>query len=61
MKLDFGLNLLQITQSEIHPSTRDYFPVTITNSSLTTVDQALGLVKFNLEYTMANSIVTQSN
>lgn len=46
---------------EIHPSTRDYFPVTITNSSLTTVDQALGLVKFNLEYTMANSIVTQSN
>ena len=46
---------------ELHPSTRDYFPVTITNSSLTTVDQALGLVKFNLEYTMANSIVTQSN
>ena len=57
----FWTEFVTNNSAEIHPSTRDYFPVTITNSSLTTVDQALGLVKFNLEYTMANSIVTQSN
>mgnify|MGYP003117441257 CR=1 FL=1 len=46
---------------EAHPSKRDYFGVTITNSELETVNQELGLVKFNLTYTMANSINTQSN
>ena len=44
-----------------HPSQRDYFGVTITNSELETVNQELGLVKFNLTYTMANGINTQSN
>lgn len=57
----FWTEFVTDNSAKIHPSTRDYFPVTITNSSLTTVDQALGLVKFNLEYTMSNSIVTQSN
>lgn len=46
---------------ESHPSQRDYFGVTITNSELETVNQELGLVKFNLTYNMANGINTQSN
>lgn len=46
---------------ESHPSYRDYFAVTINNSELETVNQELGLVKFNLTYTMANGINTQSN
>lgn len=46
---------------ESHPSQRDYFGVTITNSELETVNQELGLVNFNLTYTMANGINTQSN
>ena len=35
----------------MHPSTKDYFPVIITNSSVETVNQEEGLVKFNIEYT----------
>lgn len=46
---------------ESHPSQRDYFAVTINNSEVETVNQELGLVKFNLTYTMANGINTQSN
>ena len=44
-----------------HPSTRDYFPVTINNTEFETVNQELGLVKLNIQYTMSNSINTQSN
>ena len=44
-----------------HPSEKDYFPVTITNSEFQTLNQEEGLVKLNIEYTMANSINTQSN
>ena len=44
-----------------HPSTRDYFPVTINNTEFETVNQELGLVKLNIQYTMSHSINTQSN
>jgi len=44
-----------------HPSTLDYYPVTITNGQFTTVNQEEGLVKLNIEYTRAKSINTQSN
>tara|TARA_R110002020_G_scaffold253743_1_gene467390 strand:+ start:278 stop:1966 length:1689 start_codon:yes stop_codon:yes gene_type:complete len=48
-------------RNEKHPSTRDYFPVTINNSEFVTVNQEEGLVKLNIEYTMSHSINTQSN
>ena len=32
-----------------HPSEKDYFPVIINNSTVSTVDESLGLVKFNIE------------
>ena len=45
----------------MHPSDKDYFPVTITNADFTSISQEEGLVKLNIEYTMANPINTQSN
>tara|TARA_A100001391_G_scaffold54750_3_gene33427 strand:- start:6587 stop:8260 length:1674 start_codon:yes stop_codon:yes gene_type:complete len=45
----------------MHPSTKDYFPVIITNSSVETVNQEQGLVKFNIEYTHSHKINTQRN
>ena len=47
--------------SSMHPSDKDYFPVTITNADFTSISQEEGLVKLNIEYTMANPINTQSN
>ena len=47
--------------SAMHPSTKDYFPVIITNSSVETVNQEQGLVKFNIEYTHSHKINTQRN
>ena len=47
--------------STMHPSTKDYFPVIINNSTVSTVDESLGLVKFNIEYTYSHKINTQSN
>ena len=44
-----------------HPSKKDYFPVIINNSTVSTVDESLGLVKFNIEYTHSHKINTQSN
>ncbi len=45
----------------MHPSTKDYFPVIITNSSVETVNQEQGLVKFNIEFTHSHKINTQRN
>jgi hypothetical protein len=47
--------------ASMHPSDKDYFPVTITNADFTSINQEEGLVKLNIEYTMANPINTQSN
>ena len=47
--------------SSMHPSDKDYFPVTITNADFTSISQEEGLVKLNIQYTMANPINTQSN
>ena len=44
-----------------HPSEKDYFPVIINNSTVSTVDESLGLVKFNIEYTHSHKLNTQSN
>lgn len=44
-----------------HPSEKDYFPVIINNSTVSTVDESLGLVKFNIEYTYSHKLNTQSN
>jgi len=45
----------------LRPSTKGYIPVIITNSDVETVNQEAGLVKFNIEYTLAHKVVTQRN
>ncbi len=45
----------------LRPSTKEYIPVIITNSDIETVNQAEGLVKFNIEYTFAHKLITQRN
>ena len=45
----------------LRPSTKGYIPVIITNSDAETVNQAEGLVKFNIEYTLAHKVQTQRN
>tara|TARA_R110000751_G_scaffold86955_1_gene172723 strand:- start:3586 stop:5367 length:1782 start_codon:yes stop_codon:yes gene_type:complete len=45
----------------LRPSTKGYIPVIITNSDIETVNQAEGLVKFNIEYTLSHKVKTQSN
>lgn len=43
------------------PSTKEYIPVIITNSEVETLNQEAGLVKFNIEYTLAHKVQTQRN
>jgi hypothetical protein len=43
------------------PSTKGYIPVIITNSEVETLNQEAGLVKFNIEYTLAHKVQTQRN
>jgi len=45
----------------LRPSTKGYIPVIITNSDVETVNQAEGLVKFNIEYILAHKVITQRN
>ena len=45
--------------SNIRPSTKGYIPVILTNSNVETVNQEQGLVKFNIEYTLAHKVETQ--
>ena len=43
------------------PSTKEYIPVIITNGDVETLNQESGLVKFNIEYTLAHKVQTQRN
>jgi hypothetical protein len=43
------------------PSTKGYIPVIITNGDVETLNQESGLVKFNIEYTLAHKVQTQRN
>ena len=43
------------------PSTKEYIPVIINNTDVETLNQELGLVKFNIEYTLAHKVQTQRN
>jgi hypothetical protein len=45
----------------LRPSDKEYIPVIITNSDVETVNQENGLVKFNIEYTLAHKVITQRN
>ena len=45
----------------LRPSDKEYIPVIITNSGIETINQAEGLVKFNIEYTLAHKVITQRN
>jgi hypothetical protein len=43
------------------PSTKGYIPVIINNTDVETLNQDAGLVKFNIEYTLAHKVQTQRN
>ena len=43
------------------PSTKEYIPIIISNNEVETLNQESGLVKFNLEYTLAHKVQTQRN
>jgi hypothetical protein len=43
------------------PAPREYIPIIITNSDITTVDQSQGLVKFNIEFVYSFEQNTQRN
>ena len=45
----------------IRPATTIYWPIIITNTEVVSLDQANGLVKYNIEYTYSQGILTQSN
>ena len=45
----------------LRPSDKEYIPVIITNSDVETVNEGEGLVKFNIEYTLAHKVITQRN
>ena len=45
----------------LRPSTKEYIPIVITNNDVETVNQAEGLVKFNIEYTLSHKVITQRN
>jgi hypothetical protein len=45
----------------LRPSTKGYIPVIITNSDIESVNQENGLVRFNIEYTLAHKVQTQRN
>ena len=45
----------------LRPSTKEYIPVIITNSDIETVNQAEGLVRFNIEYALSHKVITQRN
>ena len=45
----------------LRPSTKEYIPVIITNSDVETVNQEIGLVSFNIEYTLSHKVITQRN
>ena len=47
--------------SYLRPSTKGYIPIIITNSDIETINQEQGLVKFNIEYTLAHKVRTQRN
>jgi len=51
----------KVRNSDLRPSDKEYIPVIITNSDIETVNQAEGLVKFNIEYTLAHKVITQRN
>ena len=45
----------------LRPELNKYTPVIITNSDIVSLNQEEGLVKFNIEYTLAQGIITQRN
>ena len=45
----------------IRPATSIYRPIIITNTEVVSLDQANGLVKYNIEYTYSQGILTQTN
>jgi len=46
---------------KVRPARREYIPIIITNTDITTVDQSQGLVKFNIEFVYSFGQNTQRN
>jgi len=62
IEMDTGATEMGNTMNPyLRPSDKEYIPVIITNSDVETVNQAEGLVKFNIEYTLAHKVITQRN
>ena len=50
-----------LTSPKQRPTKKEYIPIIITNSDITTVDQSQGLVKFNIEFVYSFEQNTQRN
>ncbi len=62
IEMDTGATQMGNTRNDyLRPSDKEYIPVIITNSDIETVNQENGLVKFNIEYTLAHKVITQRN
>jgi len=62
IEMDTGATQMGNTRNPyLRPSDKEYIPVIITNSDIETVNQENGLVKFNIEYTLAHKVITQRN
>ena len=53
--------LLTDQNSYLRPSKTIYTPVILTNTEVTSVNEAEGLVMFNIEYTLSQGVLTQRN
>ena len=51
----------ETANDHLRPSLKEYIPVIITNNDVEIVNQELGLVSFNIEYTLAHQVRTQRN
>ena len=54
-------SLLNDQNSYLRPSKTVYTPVILNNTEITSVNEAEGLVMFNIEYTLSQGILTQRN
>ena len=54
-------DLLYRMNTYLRPEKIQYTPVILTNSEIVSLDQEKGLVQFNIEYTLAQGVLTQRN
>ena len=54
-------DLMGESNPDLRPSSTIYSPVIINNTEIVSLDQSLGLVKYNIEYTESFGVLTQRN